>query len=1086
MDYSMKKDKAQKANEVKNADVISQENNYEKIACPYCTSIRTDVYRKASDIVKCSNCGTVYLRTRLKKEAMELLYQSYNTDAPQMFLPKDQNEVKNSLLRRDYWIKEILQYTKAEGNILDIGCGWGAFLDNARTYGFSPRGIEITKKGADFAKTKLHINATSTQFLDTPLEQKSFNVITLNHVLEHLPEPKMAVEKIFDLLIPGGLFCGIVPNVESLCSFFMGDSWEWLDPFYHYVHYSPATVRKHLENAGFVIEKIYTASGDYNRAELANVLKTHYRPSHHGMISEIIKKIEMNGQGEEIRFIARKPEVKTIRSTDSNEYSLVKSKNRNYDTYSASIIIPVYNKLEYTQKCLEILYSIKNGIDDFEVLVVNNASSDETAKFLELACSEYHDLKVVNNLVNKRFAGACNAGAENAEGDILVFLNNDTVPQEDWLSYGINRLKIDDSVGIVGSKLLYPDRTIQHCGVEYLVNVHPEYPIWPVHRFLGLKEDDPLVNQGGIVESVTGACLFIPNRLFKEIDGFDEDYTMYFEDLDLCFKTMKAEKKIFYEPNSVVIHFEGKSTPDEALRYKLSTDSAKRFYEKWQMEIKTLTEMKKQQIVSIPNDFPLSFTQIFETNKRTINSLVESSRYDEANNLLNELKKFIPTDPVVCDYEERFKILNSSKENNTVSPLSSQNQTNLKHKEVSILTLTYNAVDYTKEFISSVQQHSTLDYELLVIDNNSSDGTASYLTSIEKKYENIRVIMNKENIGFPAAINQGILECNGKYIVIVNNDIVVTKRWLERLIEVAESDSRIGLVGPISNEVSGLQMDENAKYKTIDDMHKYAVLVSEKNKGEVLHFPRIAFLCTLIKKEVIEKIGGLDERFTPGNYEDDDFCLRAQLAGFKTVIAKDVFIHHFGSKSFKADGEKKYAERLEINKQKFVSKWGVTPDELWIQRKEIKPHQSFYPISKNKFDEHFERARILLADNELDLAFESLQNALEHFHKVEQRKQQVEYHDLLDLAGNLSLANGNLELAQKYFAEELEIIPTSSTACAGLGEVFLAQGMNDNAKVMFEWAIKNNPSNNAAIAALSNINTLLGYEANHNSLLLEV
>ena len=116
----------------------------------------------------------------------------------------------------------------------------------------------------------------------------------------------------------------------------------------------------------------------------------------------------------------------------------------------------------------------------------------------------------------------------------------------------------------------------------------------------------------------------------------------------------------------------------------------------------------------------------------------------------------------------------------------------------------------------------------------------------------------------------------------------------------ADSDKRIGVVGPTSNEVSGVQKDKEANYKTIDEMHLYAATIREKNKNKVLQFPRIAFLCTLIKREVIEKIGGLDERFSPGNFEDDDFCLRAQLAGYKTVIAQDVFIHHYGSKSFKA------------------------------------------------------------------------------------------------------------------------------------------------------------------------------------------
>ncbi|MDP3446198.1 MAG: glycosyltransferase, partial [Ignavibacteria bacterium] len=342
----------------------------------------------------------------------------------------------------------------------------------------------------------------------------------------------------------------------------------------------------------------------------------------------------------------------------------------------------------------------------------------------------------------------------------------------------------------------------------------------------------------------------------------------------------------------------------------------------------------------------------------------------------------------------------------------------------------------TKKFYESLLSSGSSEYELIIIDNASTDETEKYLEEISLLNEKIKVIKNNFNLGFPSAVNQGIKEAKGKYINIVNNDIVLTEGWLERLIEVAESDSRIGLVGPISNEVSGLQKDENAKYNSIEEMHEYAAKVKEQNHGEVFNFPRIAFLCTLIKKEVIEKIGGLDERFTPGNYEDDDFCLRAQLAGFKTVIAKDVFIHHYGSKSFKADGENKYAERLEINKQKFIGKWGVTPDELWIQRKEIKPHQYYYPISKNKFDEHFERARILLADKELDLALESIKVALEYFYKAENRKNQIELNDLLDLAGNLALANGEIELAQKYFAEELNIHPNSSSACAGLAEVF--------------------------------------------------
>jgi len=402
--------------------------------------------------------------------------------------------------------------------------------------------------------------------------------------------------------------------------------------------------------------------------------------------------------------------------------------------------------------------------------------------------------------------------------------------------------------------------------------------------------------------------------------------------------------------------------------------------------------------------------------------------------------------------------------------------------KTSIITLTYNGLEYTKQFYESLIKSGVNDYELIVVDNASKDETPAYLREIMSENDNVKVILNKENLGFPSAVNQGILHSRGNYIVIANNDIVFTNRWLQRMSEAAESDSEIGLVGPISNEVSGLQIDKQAKYNSMDDMHEYANQIRENNKGKLLNFPRIAFLCTLVKKEVIDKIGGLDERFTPGNYEDDDYCLRAQLAGFKTVIAKDVFIHHHGSKSFKADGQARYAERLKINERKFIAKWGVTPDQLWLEKKEIKPHQVFYPISKNKFDEHFERARIFIADQELDLASESLRNALDNYHKVDHRKFQVDFSELLNLAGNIALAIGSVEQAQKYFEDELRLVPDSSSACVGLGECLFIQEQYEASKTMYEWAVKNNPENHNAVSALAKVNQLLGHEELHNSL----
>lgn len=389
--------------------------------------------------------------------------------------------------------------------------------------------------------------------------------------------------------------------------------------------------------------------------------------------------------------------------------------------------------------------------------------------------------------------------------------------------------------------------------------------------------------------------------------------------------------------------------------------------------------------------------------------------------------------------------------------------------EISVVIIAYNQCEYTKKCIESIKENVKVNHEIILIDNASTDETNKIFT---KEIPYVRYYRNNENLGFPKAANQGISFALGDFILLLNNDTIVTENSFERLLELAKNNPEIGLVGPLSNEVSGLQRDKEANYKSLDEMFEYAKALREKNKGQVLHFPRVAFLCTLIKREVIDKIGGLDERFSPGNYEDDDFCLRAQLAGFKTVIAKDVFIHHYGSKSFKANGEKAYAERLLKSQKIFVEKWGATPDEIWLHNKQIKPHQIFYPIDEDTFLQFFRRVKVHLADNEIQLAQEAIEQAINFY--SEGSAKVISKINLLNLAGNLFLASNDFDKAQYYFEQELQQCPSSSSACFGLGQVFFAKEQFDAAKVMFEWAVKNDPDNSQAVMALNKINEILG------------
>ena len=170
-----------------------------------------------------------------------------------------------------------------------------------------------------------------------------------------------------------------------------------------------------------------------------------------------------------------------------------------------------------------------------------------------------------------------------------------------------------------------------------------------------------------------------------------------------------------------------------------------------------------------------------------------------------------------------------------------------------------------------------------------------------------------------------------------------------------------------------------------------------------------------------------------------------------------------------------------INKQKFIDKWGVTPDDLWLENKPIKPHQFMYPINTNLFTQYYERAKLNIADGEYQLALESLKTAIDAYKLDGANESAIQFPDLLNIAGNISLLCNDLILAKEYFEEELNTNPDSSSACVGLGEIFFRNNQMNEAKVMFEWGVKNNPFNQAAITSLSKTNKQLGLIENNNS-----
>jgi GT2 family glycosyltransferase/SAM-dependent methyltransferase/tetratricopeptide (TPR) repeat protein len=252
----------------------------------------------------------------------------------------------------------------------------------------------------------------------------------------------------------------------------------------------------------------------------------------------------------------------------------------------------------------------------------------------------------------------------------------------------------------------------------------------------------------------------------------------------------------------------------------------------------------------------------------------------------------------------------------------------------SIVIVTCNQLAYTQECVDSIRRRTDEPYELIFVDNGSTDGTVEYLRNVAGRLrvpcaargacdpQYCTVIENAVNRGFPAGANQGLATARGEYLLLLNNDTVVTTGWLRRMLDVMQADGHVGLVGPCSNNVSGAQMIP-VTYGDMACLDGFAWEWGKRHHGIVEATDRLIGFCLLVRRALLDQIGLLDERFGIGCFEDDDLCLRALRAGWQAVIARAAFVHHYGNRTFRGNGVD-LADVLNVNREKFLRKWEET------------------------------------------------------------------------------------------------------------------------------------------------------------------
>ena len=243
---------------------------------------------------------------------------------------------------------------------------------------------------------------------------------------------------------------------------------------------------------------------------------------------------------------------------------------------------------------------------------------------------------------------------------------------------------------------------------------------------------------------------------------------------------------------------------------------------------------------------------------------------------------------------------------------------------VSIILLAHNQIADTRLCLASIEEHTALAHELILVDNGSTDGTSEFFRQYASERSHVRVILNRENLGFAAGNNQGLAIARGENLLLLNNDTVVTEGWLERMLDVFQRHPNAGLAGPVSNSVSGPQRIQ-AGYSRLEDLPRFAAEWSAAHAGESTEAARLVGFCLLLRRAVLERIGGLDPQYGSGNFEDDDWCIRAGLAGFAMRIAWDCFVHHTGGQTFKG-AKIDYRASMLRNWELFKAKWAMPKD----------------------------------------------------------------------------------------------------------------------------------------------------------------
>ena len=244
---------------------------------------------------------------------------------------------------------------------------------------------------------------------------------------------------------------------------------------------------------------------------------------------------------------------------------------------------------------------------------------------------------------------------------------------------------------------------------------------------------------------------------------------------------------------------------------------------------------------------------------------------------------------------------------------------------VSILIVTYGNLNLTRLCLRSLQESAgATPFEIIVVDNASSDETASYLQQVAASgMLPLRVVCNAENRGFAAANNQAAQLATGETLILLNNDTVVLPGWIEGLTAALSANPSIGMVGPVTNSC-GNEAQLGTPYPDLQQMAIFAKAYTDSHVGMRTNPGMLTLFCAALPRQLWLELGGLDEGYGQGMFEDDDLAMAVRARGLQLQLVHDVYVHHYGGAAFNRLPPRHYLRLFWTNRRYFEKKWQTT------------------------------------------------------------------------------------------------------------------------------------------------------------------